>query len=282
MSTSTVGGTPAVRAARRAPQPGRPGQFRNALAAEWIKLRSVRSTLWVLLLTVIVCVGFSVLQAIGNMQQWDHMDAQERAHFHAASNSVAGIFFGQLVIGCLGVLAMSAEYTTGTIRATITATPQRVLAFVAKIGVFTAVAAVVALATTLASFFVAQAIFSSKHADVGLTEGDNLRVVVGAALFLVGVALIGLGFAAVLRHTAGAVSTLFSVLLVLPILMNFLPEDWSNAIMKWLPLQAGLVMIRTGESNSNAFGPWTGMALLYGYAALALAGGAVLLVRRDA
>jgi len=282
MSTSTVGGTPAVHAAGRAPQPGLPAQFRNALTAEWIKLRSVRSTLWVLLLTVAVCVGFSVLQAIANTQRWDSMGPQERAHFHAASNSVAGVFFGQLIIGCLGVLAMSAEYTTGTIRATITATPQRVLAFLAKIGVFTVVAGIVAVFTTLTSFFVAQAIFSSKHADVGLTDGENLRVVLGAAVFLVGVALIGLGFAAVLRHTAGAVSSLFGILLVLPILMNFLPEDWANAIMKWLPLQLGLVMIRTGESNSNAFAPWTGMALLYGYAALALAAGAVLLVRRDA
>ena len=257
-------------------------QLRHTLSAEWTKLRSVRSTVASLLATAAVTVAFAVLLSVGELSRWDHLSARQRASFHPATLSISGVLFGELVIGALGVLSMSAEYSTGTIRATLTATPQRLVAYLSKIVVFAVTAFVVALTTTTVAFLTAQAILSRRQLGVGLLDGDDPRIVVGAALFLVGVALLGLGLAATLRHTAAAISTLFAVMLVLPLLSNFMPSDWQADVDRWLPLNAGTAVLQQGPPEANQFGPWTGLAVLFGYALIALAAGGVLLRRRDA
>ena len=266
------------------PQPGEcslPVQLGRVLRAEWVKLRSVRSTLASLAATAGVCIAFAVLMSYGVVSRWDRMRPAQRADFHAATNSVSGVLFGQLVIGALGVLAIGAEYSTGTIRASICATPQRLVMYAGKIVVFMVTAFVVALAATGTAFLLAQAILRPAHHSVGLGDAGVPRIVIGAALFLVAVALLGLGLGTLLRHTAGAISTVFGLMLVLPLLARFLPEDWQSALNKWLPLNAGMTIMQT-QPEPNAFGPWTGLAVLYGYAVVALAAGAVVLHRRDA
>jgi len=263
-------------------QPGPVSQLRRNLAAEWIKLRSVRSTVLSLLATACVTVAFAVLIALGTVSRWDRIGPQQRANFHPATASVSGVLFAELVIGALGVLSMSAEHSTGTIRATLTATPQRLVAYLAKIVVFALTAFAVALPTTTVAFLGAQAILARKHAGVGLLDGPDPRIVVGAALFLVAVALLGLGLAAILRHTAGAISTLFALMLVLPILSNFIPSDWQANLDRWLPLNAGMTVMQMGPPEPDQFGPWTGLAVLFGYAVIALGGGALVLRQRDA
>jgi ABC-type transport system involved in multi-copper enzyme maturation permease subunit len=262
-------------------EPARPTQVVRNLAAEWTKLRSVRSSVAGLLGTAAICVGFAVLLGIGEVSRWDRMTPEQQANFVPATFSVSGVLFGQLVIGALGVLAMSAEYSTGTIRATLSATPQRLLMYLTKIGVFAGVAFVVALASTMTAFLGAQAILSRKQLGVGLTDPGSLRIVVGAALFLVAVALLGLGLAAALRHTAAAISTLFALMLVLTLLANFLPQDWRVHVDKWLPLNAGNTVMQLSP-EPNHFGPWTGLGVLFGYALIALIAGAAVLVSRDA
>jgi len=257
-------------------------QVVSTLAAEWTKLRSVRSTVATLLATAVLIVGFAVLFSLGQVSRWDQLSARQRATFHPATLSVAGVLFAELAIGALGVLAMSAEYTTGTIRATLTATPQRLVAYLAKIVVFAVTAFGVALPTCAVAFLAAQAILARKHVGVGLLDGDDPRIVVGAALFLVAVALLGLGLAAILRHTAGAISTLFALMLVLPIMSNFLPRDWQANLDRWLPLNAGSAVMQQGPPEAHQFGPWSGQAVLSGYALVALVAGGVLLRRRDA
>lgn len=265
----------------RAVQPGAVTQFGRVLAAEWVKLRSVRSTVFSLLATVAVTVGFAILLSFGVISRWDRGGAREHANFHPAQFSVSGILFAQLVIGALGALAMSAEYSTGTVRATLTAVPQRITVLVGKTLVFAATALVTALVTTFTAFLVAQPILDRKHAGTTLSAPDSLRTVIGAALFLVAVGLLGLGLAALLRHTAAAISTVFGLMLVLPLLSNFLPSDWQANIDRWLPLNAGLSVVDT-QTGPNSFGPWTGLGVLFGYALIALVAGAVVLRRRDA
>src|SRR5450755_4312871 len=110
----------------RPPQPGPVTQAGWLLRAEWTKLRSVRSTVISLLAFVVVCVGLAAAIAAGTMSRWDRLPRAEHLSFEPASRSLAGLFLGQLVIGVLGALVMSAEYSTGTIRATLSASPQRV------------------------------------------------------------------------------------------------------------------------------------------------------------
>jgi len=282
--TTTAASVPAVPAdrARDGDRPGLAEQARWAVGAEWVKLRSVRSTVIALLVTVIVCVGFAVLVALAALSRWDRFSPHDRLEFHPATLSVSGVFFAQIVLGALGVLAMSAEYSTGTIRATLAATPQRLVAYLAKLATFGAVALAVTLITMTVSFLVAQAILARKHLGVGLLDSPSPRIVVGSALFLVCVAMLGLGLATLLRHSAGAISALFCLILVLPLLSNFLPDDWQSTMDKWLPLNAGMSVMRTQASEPNQFGPWTGLGVLAGYALISLAGGAVVLCRRDA
>ncbi len=279
MTTATT--TPHAPLRATAAQPGPGTQVLRNLAAEWTKLRSVRSSMVSLLATVVVCVGLASMFSYGVISRWDHMRAAEKAGFVPSTTSVMGVLFGQLVIGSLGVLAMSGEYSTGTIRATLTATPQRLVSYLTKIAVFVVTAFVVAIVTTTTAFLVSQAILARKHLGVGLGDPGSTRIVLGAALFLVAVALLGLGLAAVLRHTAAAISTLFGLMLVLPILSNFIPSDWQSHVNKWLPLNAGTAVMQL-HPDANGFAPWTGLAVMFGYALIALAGGALVLLRKDA
>ena len=150
--------------------------------------------------------------------------AAERAGFDAASNSLAGVFLAQLVIGVLGVLVLSAEYSSGTIRATLAAVPQRRTVLVVKAAVFAVVAFLVSIVACLIAFEVAQRIYTKHSVDVALTAPGVPRIILGGALYLTVVGLLGLGLAAIMRHTAGAISTLFGLLLVVPILVRFLPK----------------------------------------------------------
>ena len=262
-------------------QPSVAVQLGRIATSEWTKLRSVRSTVVSLLATIVVVVGLGAAIAAGTMARWDRLPAAEHAGFEPAGRSLAGLFLGQLVIGVLGVLVLSAEYSTGTIRATLSATPQRGRVLLVKTAVFAVVAFVVSLVTCIAAFLVAQSIYGSHHVQTTLGAPGVWRVVIGGALYLTVVALLGIGLAAVLRHTAGAISTLFGLLLVLPILARFLPSDWAANVNKYLPSNAGAGIWQL-DSTPNSLGPWTGFALFCGYALLALVAGAAVLRSRDA
>ena len=181
----------------------------------------------------------------------------------------------------LGVLVLSAEYSTGTIRATLSATPQRIPMLAVKTAVFSLVAFVVALPTCLASFLLAQSIYAQHDVQTTLGAPGVLRVVFGGALYLTVVGVLGIGLAALLRHTAAAISTLFGLLLVLPILARFLPSDWAANVDKYLPSTAGSGIFALHQ-ESGSLAPWTGFALFTGYALVTLVAGAVVLARKDA
>ncbi len=278
MPPSTVGGRARTAAPR---QPGAATQVWWLMQAEWTKLRSVRSTVNSLVAMAVVCVGLGAAIAAGTVARWDRLPRAEHLNFDPATRSLAGLFLGQLVIGVLGCLVLSAEYTTGTIRATFSASPQRVTVLATKTAVFAAVTFVVSLVTCLVSFQVAQAVYAGKHLETTLGAPGVVRVVLGGALYLTVVGMFGLGLAAILRHTAGTISTLFGLLLVLPILVRFLPSDWLASINKFLPSNAGSGIFQL-HPQPDMLAPWTGFALFCGYALLALILGGLTLRARDA
>jgi len=285
--------------------PGRVG-LRRAMVAEWTKLWSVRSTTWTLVGTAVAVVGLCAL-GTGTVSPSEIIDDPTR-------RSLIGVFLGQLIFGVLGVLVMSAEYGTGTIRATLSAVPRRPVVLAAKVLVFGAVALVVSEALTFSAFWLGQAILSAKHAvgtkaaaaqraqQLGLKIPRNLqgllstgsaslgqtgvlRAVVGAGLYLAVLGLLALGLATIIRHTAGAISAFVGVVLVLPIIVEALPTGLSNALARYLPANIGLVMFSTQgvpDRVASAFSPWTGFALLVFYTAATLGIGCWVLVRRDA
>src|SRR5665811_97710 len=124
-------------------------------------------------------------------------------------------------------------------------------------------------------------ILTSKHLQTSLSSSGVLRAVIGAALFLTVVGLLGIGLGALLRNTAGGISTLFGLLFVLPIIVRFLPSSWSDPINKYLPSNAGEAITHV-HPDPSLLAPWTGLGLFFGYAVIVLIAAAVSLRRRDA
>jgi ABC-2 type transport system permease protein len=253
--------------------------FAGVLRSEFTKIRSVRSTYWTLLALVIVTVGFGALASYGATR-----DGHGGPFFDATQRSLGGLYISQLVIGVLGVLVISSEYSTGMIRTTLTTLPRRGLMIAAKAVVFAVVAFVTGLITCFASFFLGQAIMSSDHLGASLSQPNVLRAVLGGALFLTACGLLAFGFGLLIRHTAGAITTVVGLLFVVTILVNFLPSTWQNHIDKWIPAMAGTQIWSTIPSRGQPamFAPWTGFAVFCGYAAIALIAAVILFRQRDA
>jgi ABC-2 type transport system permease protein len=251
------------------------------LRSEWTKLRTVRSTMWTLGATVVAGIGVSAIALGVTRAHWATESAADRAAFDPVEVSLMGVYLGgMLLLGILGILVMSSEYATGTIRATLAAQPRRRMVLAAKILVFAAVTLVVAEATAFASFLIGQAFLTAPAKHATLSSPGALRAVAGIGLVLCVCGLLGFGIAVIVRHTAGAIGGYVFVVLVLPLIVSGLPNSMQQQIERLLPASIGSVMI--GNPVPDGFGPWTGFGILCGYTALILAVGAVLLVRRDA
>ena len=263
------------------PEPSRARMLVAAIRAEATKLRSVRSTVWTLLATVGLAVGFGALIGASQMSSWNNLDPAERLRFDPTSFSLSGLFLAQLAVGVLGVLMISSEYATGQIRATFAATPQRLTVLAAKATTFAGVVLAVGLVASFGAFFVGQAIFASKGLDASISDPGVLRAVLGGALYLTGIGLLGVGVGTLVRRTAGATAALVGLLFIVPIVTGFLPTSFQEPIGKYLPAQAGMAIFNV-VPDPRALTPWSGFAVLLAWAAITLAIGGVLLVRRDA
>jgi len=247
--------------------------------SEWTKLRSVRSTRWSLVAAVGFTIGIAALACAVVSHHWPHMSAQDRADFHPLDPNLAGVQLAQLALGVLGVLVITAEYSTGMIRASMTAVPHRLPVLWGKAVVYGIVTLALMVPSVLIAFVVGESIFSGRHINVAFTDPGVARAVIGAALYLTVIGLFGLGLGAIVRNTAGGIALFSGLMFVLPPLMNVLPTSWNNAASPYLPLSAGQAIMST--TSGNHLSPWVGFALLCGYAAAALAIASVLLVRRD-
>jgi hypothetical protein len=192
-----------------------------------------------------------------------------------------GLFLGQLIVGALGVLVISAEYSTGTIRATLSAIPRRVTVLLGKTITFTIALTVLSFVTVFAAFYLVMAVLSTKNLDVSLGTDPATRIVIGGALYLILTGLLGLGIGTILRHTAGGISTVVGLLFVLPILTNFLPHSWQTSWVKFLPGHAGGAIFQPRQTDIN-LAPWPGLVVYALYVLAGLVVGGILLSRRDA
>jgi ABC-2 type transport system permease protein len=255
------------------------GRYRLAQASrmEWIKLRSLRSTWFTLAVTAAGTVGIGL--AVGSNTR--------SAAGDVTNNVLAGVVPGLLLTGVLGVLTMTSEYTSGTIRATLAAVPRRPLVLAAKAAVFGAVTLIVGEAASFIAFFAAAA--TLRHGISALTLGDPgvLRAVVlsGADFCLIG--LLGLGLGAVIRHSAAAVGVLVAGVYVVAQVIGFVARG-AAAYMPILILENSLSTTKPvtcgtdGASCPHFLSPWAGLGVMCLYAVIALAAGGWLLARRDA
>jgi ABC-2 type transport system permease protein len=262
----------------RLPHTGRVTQAR-VFRSEWTKLRSVRSTRWSLLAAVGFTIGIAAIACAVVSHHWPQVSARDRADFHPLEPNLAGVQLAQLALGVLGVLVITAEYSTGMIRASMTAVPHRLPVLWGKAVVYGLVTLALMIPSTLIAFVVGESVFSGRHINVAFTHPGVARAVIGAALYLTVVGLFGLGLGAIVRNTAGGIAAFAGIMFVLPPLMNVLPTSWNNAASPYLPLAAGEAIMST--TPGNHLSPWVGLGLLCAYAAAALAIASVLLLRRD-
>jgi ABC-type transport system involved in multi-copper enzyme maturation permease subunit len=251
--------------------------------SEWIKVRSLRSTWFSLLAAVLMIDGLGTLfsglhahrvqQGVGPGGHIGGLDATQV--------SLRGVFLAQLAIGVLGVLVVTGEYSTGMIRSSMAAVPHRQPVLIAKAAVFALLVFVVSVLGTLAGFLLGQQAQASTHAQATLSTPGAVRAIVGGALYLSLIGLLGLGLGFLIRNTAGAIATLFGIVLVAPLLTNALPAPYSTDVAKYLPLNAGTQIITTINPDPTMLGPWAGIGITALYALVALLAGALILKRRD-
>ncbi|MFI9050162.1 ABC transporter permease [Streptomyces sp. NPDC053427] len=252
----------------------------QVLRSEWTKIRSVRSTVWTLGIAVVVTIALGVLICILARTDFHSMSADSRVAFDPTNISFAGMGLGQLAMIVFGVLVVSNEYSTGMIRASLAAVPQRATFLFCKLLVATALVLVVGLATSFATFFAGQTALGDHRAHLG--DPGVLRAVIGGGLYMTLIALFSMGVAVMLR------SPMLSLGILMPfffLISNILGNvSATRKLGRYLPDQAGqkIMQVVPRVGDDLPYGPWGGLGIMIAWTLAALAGGFVLLKKRDA
>jgi ABC-type transport system involved in multi-copper enzyme maturation permease subunit len=252
--------------------------FRTVAQMEWQKLRTVRSTWFIVAIFAAALIGLALL--VVSHENYAQMSAAGRASFDPTYDAFLGLVLGQLLFGVLGVLAITTEFSSGMIRATFAAAPSRPLVLAAKAAVLGAVTLAAGEISAFAAFFAGQAILKAPAPHATLGQPGVLRAVLMAGAYPALIALISLGIGAVIRHTAGAVCGMVGVVFVLPLLFS-LGSSLQATAQKFLPdtMRNSLIAVKP---VAHLLSPGLTFGLLCVYAMAALAAGAWALTRRDA
>jgi ABC-2 type transport system permease protein len=211
----------------------------RTIHAEWIKMWSTRSTWIALGVAVTFTLVLGLADTVSAARGWETMTAADRAAFDPLDSAFAGLTFAQLALGVLGVLAVTSEYSSGTIIPTLTAQPRRAAAYAAKAGTVFGTALVFGQVLGFGSYLLGQAVLHGKHLDVGLGAPGVLRSVTSAGLYLCVVTMVGFGLGALLRHPAAATSALIGVV--------FLAYGAAKAVESWSYLPSRLLLSNAGD-----------------------------------
>lgn len=250
------------------------------VAAEWIKLRSLRSTYLSVLVATVMVISVGYLMAHWIAQSWASTAPTDRSANDPIGAPLFGGVFAQLVLGSLGALTVTSEYTTGLIRTTFAVTPQRRKVFAAKalvIGATGFVAGAVMLGTT---FFLSEAVMGPGRGGVSLSQPGVPRALGYAVLYTMIITLLGVGIGAIVRHTAGAVTVLFSVVFIVPQILDKLPDSLRNDVMRF-GLSRACTSAVSLRRQAFTFSPTVSILICAAYAAVALVIGAVVIGRGD-
>lgn len=276
--------------------------FAGILRSEWIKLRTVRSTLWCYLAIIVLTIGLGLLLAstIPSPTATPSTDTQQSTWLTVTT---LGVNFDQLVIAVLGALVITGEYSTGMIRSTFVAVPTRLPAFAAKLLIFGVMTFLVSLVSVVATALVTLPLLPARDIHPDLGDTAIWLALVGAAGYLTLIGCLSLAIGTILRSTAGSIAAALGLILVAPIILrvvaNLTQAKWASDVDVYLPSNAGgrlfaypasttsVLTPPAGTPNAAAASaivlePWQGLLVLAGWVVAAIVVGAVLLRRRDA
>ncbi len=258
--------------------------MKQALHAEWTKLRTAPGTGWLLL----ACIALTVV--LSTMADAAVSCPSAGCDLDPARVSLTGIDLGQAVVAILAVLAIGGEYSSGMIRVTLAAMPRRITVLAAKAAVLTGMVLVAGAIAVLASVLAGRLIlpghgFTATHGQppLSLADGPVLRAAAGSVLYLALIALLSLGTATAVRDSAAAVAVVLGLLYLLPIFAQVVTDpEWRRHLQQIAPMSAGLAIQATTDLASLPIRPWAGLGVLAAWAAAALVVGGLLLWLRDA
>jgi ABC-2 type transport system permease protein len=256
---------------------------RYALHAEYTKLRTLPSTGWLLLAVVALTVGVGAAAA-----------ATVSCHatgcgYDAPKLALSGVLAGQAVVALLAITAVTGEHSTGTAGVTLAAVPRRGGVLAAKAIVLAGLTGAAGTVGVLGSVLVARLLLpgngftaANGYPPLSLADGATLRAAAGSVLYLILIALFGLGVGTAVRDAAASVGVTGGVVYVLQIAPFLVTDpDWQQALWRLSPTNAGLTIQATRHLSHYPLGPWAGLGVLAAWTAAALALGTVLFRRRD-
>ncbi|MFF6776095.1 ABC transporter permease subunit [Streptomyces sp. NPDC012637] len=252
------------------------------LQSEWTKIRTVSSTVWTLTSALVVTVAMSAALSALIRSTFDDLSEVERATFDPTFVSFSGMVLGQLAMVVFGVLVVGTEYSSGMIRTSLAAVPQRATFLFSKIAVAGGLALLVGLMTSFLSFFLGQALLGEHRTTLG---ADNvLRAVVGAGLYMALIALFSMGVATMLRSSMLSLGILVPFFFLISQILSAVPK--AKEVARYFPDQAGSKIMQVVPdalgSEKAPYGPWGGLGIMLIWVAAALAGGYLVLKHRDA
>ena len=256
----------------------RPVSARRVLRSEWVKLRSLRSTAWTLLVAVALMIGIGWLAGWGTNDTWSELTPHERATFSPVDITLAGFYLAQLAVGVLGVLIVTGEYATGMVRATFAAVPRRLPVLWAKAVLFAGITFLLMLVAAVLAFVGGQE-FLDEHSTT-LGGAGAARGIIGVAGYLAVVAVLAVALGFIVRSTAGGVATMCGLLLVAPTVGLLLPTAWREHLLPYLPTNAGAALFNA-HTSPDSLSAGAGSAALGVWLLIAVTGAVVSLMRRD-
>ncbi|MCP9957239.1 ABC transporter permease subunit [Streptomyces sudanensis] len=252
------------------------------LRSEWTKIRTVASTTWTLACALVVTVATGAGLSALTRARFEDLPAFERAAFDPTLVGFSGMVLGQLAMVAFGVLVVGTEYGSGMIRVSLAAVPRRGTFLFAKVAVAGLLALAVGLATGFASFFVSQALLGEHRTSIG--EENVLRAVIGSGLYMGLIAVLSMGVAAMLRSSMLSLGILVPFFFLVSQILSAVPG--AKEVARYFPDQAGSKIMQVVPNAMGQdpvpYGPWGGLGIMLLWVAAALAGGYVVLRRRDA
>jgi ABC-2 type transport system permease protein len=259
--------------------------LRQALHAEWTKLRTVSGAAWLLLGLVALTIAVSTAAVAAT-----HCPQNLACPVDTTKLSLTGIQLGQAVAAILAVLMVSNEYSSGMMRVTLAAMPRREVVLAAKAVLLVALVLVAGAAAVFGSVLAGHLIlpghgFTAARGfhPVWLSYGPTLRAACGSVLYLGLIALLSLGVAVIVRDSAVSIGAVLALLYLFPILLSFVgDQQWQHRLERWTPTVAGLTIGDTTGLRGLAISPWGGLGVLALWAAAAMLAGGLVFRFRDA
>lgn len=276
MTTPTAPAPTAAAPAATAPT----ATFAHTLRAEWIKLRSLRSTWYTLACLVVVGLGITALATSSVGTEYASAPAEERAAWDPTNLSLTTFIVAQLIIGVLGILVVTSEFATGLMQTTLMATPRRFRLLAAKVVVAAAVAVVAGQAVMFASFLLGQAVIGAQDVpNAALGDPGVLSAVAGGGLYLTAIALLAIGLGTIMRATAGALATLVGIVFLVPAVAGLFPS-WLQPLVDVWPTRGAAAVLATVPDPEYPH-PWLNLGGMCLGVAAVLAVAFVVFRRRD-